>query len=70
MRGRGPRWNRFKASMRSMFSRFKPIAKNVAKDTLMPIGKDLMFMKKPSADSVAKHFGSALRANLLKEMPA
>ena len=75
MRGRGAAgdwFNKVKAKASSVWDatkdRFKPFAKRVAKDTLLPLGKDLLLGRKPIAEGVAKTFTDSLKRNALKEI--
>ena len=75
MRGRGAVgdfFNRVKAKAGSVLDatkeRFKPFAKRVAKDTLLPLGKDILLGRKPTAEGVAKTFTESVKRNALKEI--
>lgn len=66
LRGRGERWNKFKARVGRFFGHLRPVMTGIAKDTLVPIGKDFLMGNKPTANSVVKHFGQSLKSNLFK----
>ena len=75
MRGRGAvgDWlNRMKTKAGNVWDatkdRFKPFAKRVAKDTLLPLGKDILLGRRPTAEGVAKTFTNSLKRNALKEI--
>lgn len=48
--------------------RLKPLVKNVAKDTLVPIGKDLLMGRRPTAESIAQNLKNSVKSNVLKEV--
>ena len=68
MRGHGAFKDWAKDKWEKAKVRFKPFAKNVAKDTLLPIGKDLLLGRAPTADSIAQNLKSSLKRNALKEV--
>ena len=75
MRGRGAvgDWiNRMKAKAGTVWDatkgRLKPFAKRVAKETLLPVGRDLLLGRKPTAEGIAQTFKDSLKRNALKEI--
>ena len=68
MRGHGAFKDWAKDKWEKAKVRFKPFAKNVAKDTLLPIGKDLLLGRAPTADSIAQNLKKSVKKNVLKEV--
>ena len=67
MKGRGAgdwirsKWNAAKDKLKSF-------GKNVAKDTILPIGRDLLLGRKPTAGSIAQSLKNSVKSNVMKEI--